>query len=305
MKTLCLTSSLLGAILAIPLPAGAAEEQAPSAEVADKRAGDAEPAEPDVEPTPPPVSELKDLVRLKGGSLIRGVIIELLKGESVTITSASGKTRTFPMAEVEYAGPASEDPGTETPVATSKKREPKRVHAAAERDTDENESKPYVTVHSNEARLWLRSNPPNLTFHRHSATAVGVKGFSRICTAPCEVSLPAGTETLGLSGEDQKVVEVDPVTIPEGNHELRGKFVDRSGFRIAGAVIFFGGIVTATALVLSDTEKNLNTGLALIGVSALGGCLGFVPDTAEIEVAPSEVARARPRAPGVRYTTLF
>jgi hypothetical protein len=209
------------------------------------------------------------------------------------------------MAEVAYAGPGSEDPGEEAPAESSKKSEPKRVRAAAERDPDEDESKPYVTVHSNEARLSLRSNPPNLTFHRHSATAVGVKGFSRMCTAPCEVSLPAGTETFGLSGEDQKVVEVDPVTIPEGDHELRGKFVDRSGFRIAGAVIFFGGMAAATGLFLADTEKNLEVSFVIIGVSTLGGGLGFVSDTAEIEVAPREVARARPRAPGVRYTTLF
>src|SRR5688500_7843319 len=53
-----------------------------------------------------PKAEGKDVVRLKNGGLVRGTIVELLPGESVTITTALGKTREFAMSEVSYAGPA-------------------------------------------------------------------------------------------------------------------------------------------------------------------------------------------------------
>jgi len=53
-----------------------------------------------------------DVVVLKDGSLVRGTISELKKGEFVTIFLMTGETRTIPTAKVEYAGADSTVPRT-------------------------------------------------------------------------------------------------------------------------------------------------------------------------------------------------
>src|SRR5688572_477116 len=70
-----------------------------------------------------PAVSAPDVVRLKNGGLLRGTISELVPGQTVTIVTASGKTRELPMAEVDYAGPADKDPqvgaGPAVPTATA------------------------------------------------------------------------------------------------------------------------------------------------------------------------------------------
>ncbi|MDH5676939.1 MAG: hypothetical protein OEZ06_32785, partial [Myxococcales bacterium] len=51
-----------------------------------------------------------DLVLLKNGGLVRGTISELVPAEKVVIVTITGEARSYPMAEVEYAGPASGAP---------------------------------------------------------------------------------------------------------------------------------------------------------------------------------------------------
>src|SRR4051812_43719691 len=80
----------------------------------------ADPARPPPAPTPTPSSAMPavsadstrpgrsktrpDIVRLKDGGMVRGVIDEKVPGEYVVITTPSGSSRRFPWSDVSYAG---------------------------------------------------------------------------------------------------------------------------------------------------------------------------------------------------------
>lgn len=201
-----------------------------------------------------------DVVRLKSGGLLRGTISELVPHDSVTIVTVSGQTRTFPMAEVEYAGPASEAPSKAAPAPP----------VAAEKP-NESKTKPYVTVNGAEAHLHLESEPEGLTFHRQSgsATAVGygygggmvatAEAYDRLCTAPCDVTLPAGAETLALSRPNGKPVVADAVAFPAGKSRVVGTLESRKGLRIAGIVVLaVGGAAGLATMVAGLTSRSTN-----------------------------------------------
>lgn len=263
----------------------------------------------------------KDIVRLKNGGLLRGTISELVPGDSVTIITASGKTRELKMSEVDYAGPADRDPqATATPAV------PAATTPAAE-TTDASKTEPLVTVSGQRADLQLTSEPAGVTFHRQSgsAVAVGARGaavavaFDRLCTTPCKVSLPAGTETFALSRAGEFPIFAEPVTVPAGPSQVVGSFKSRSGVRVAGWVITIGSVVGGSVLMYSSFgtkrectsgpsscydshELKIGTFLAGIGVLGLGTAVGLVMavtrDVAQVEVKPGQAALL-PKAPGL------
>jgi hypothetical protein len=259
-----------------------------------------------------------DVVRLKNGGLLRGRISELIPGESVTIVTVTGKTREMAMSEVDYAGPVAKDPQAAPPVTKPAERSVSETKVSGE---EGEKRRPYVTVHGKEARLHVVASEPGITFHRQAGSAVAfgagvtatATGYERICTAPCEVSLPAGTETLALSKDQKSPLAAEPVTLPPGDSKLTGSIESRSGLRAAGWVVLIGGTVAGLAIVFtsrtteqtcsqyggcSDTPK-LNTaqllgGVALGGLSiGIGGVMARVPDKAIIEVTPSEASSTR------------
>ncbi|HVY25586.1 MAG TPA: hypothetical protein VHB79_03515 [Polyangiaceae bacterium] len=279
-----------------------------------------------------------DIVRLKNGGLVRGSITELIPGDSVTIVTRAGKTREFSMNEVEYAGSAAKDPQASPPAA--------KVAAPAAADDDEDEdpddskssahadAKPYVTVHGREARLQLIANEAGITFHRQVASAVAVggggsayaTGYERMCTAPCKVSLPAGTETFALSRDGDPPLAGDPVQLPAGDAQLRGSISSRGGVRLAGWLSMIGGVVGGAALALTSTSKGqtcsfgtcvestevnvgqLAAGIAMFGVGlGVGVVLVRIPDAASVEVesASATPGRSLAGARGVALTGHF
>jgi hypothetical protein len=299
-------------LLSLGLMVGAAHAEEPKAG-ADATAGAA--ADPDV-------------VRLKNGGMLRGKISELIPGDTVTIVTVTGKTREIKMSEVDYAGPAAKDPqGTaaEKPVA-----EKANEKTAAEDDSEDvaasnKEGKPqsYVTVHGKEARLHVVSTEPGITLHRQAsaafATGGGVSafatGYERMCTAPCDVSLPAGTETLALSRGDKPPISAEPVTLPPGNSEVRASFESRSGLRVAGWLLLLGSSIGGLALVFTSAStkqdcstgpsychetSDLNAGQMIAGVAlasvgaGVGVALAVLPDKPVIEVASSGPNFSRP-----------
>ena len=174
-----------------------------------------------------------DVVLLKDGGMVRGTIAEIAAGEQVTILTMAGQTRTFPMAEVEYAGPASKMPSREAEV----KPDPKT------NDANGDKVKPLVTVHGKEAHLSLVGRGSGITFHRRSASAIGTGGaafgYDVMCTAPCDVSVPSGTYRLGLSHRGGVAVEAEEdVVVPPGRSTVEGEYIDRSGTRTLGWVVF-------------------------------------------------------------------
>lgn len=281
-----------------------------------------------------------DIVRLKNGGLLRGKISELIPGDSVTIVTLAGKTREIAMNEVDYAGPSAEDPQLAAPPAPAPAAVPKASEdLGSEREASSGngeKARPYITVHGKEARLHIVSNEEGITFHRQASSAVAVgaggsafaTGYERICTAPCDVSLPAGTETLALSREGKRPIAAEPVTLPPGKSELRGSFESRSGVRTAGWVLMFGGGIAGAVLMFTATssEKDCSIGAdycldkttlnvsqligggVLMGVGIGAGVLMVrVPDKAMVEVAGSGAGFSRPLAVarGVTFSGTF
>ncbi len=272
-------------------------------------------------PTPPnaapvaaaPSAPPPDLVRLKSGGLLRGTIAELVPGDTVTVVTVSGQTRTFPMAEVEYAGPASEAPNKASKPSEA-------APAPAPAPPSEGRTKPYVTVNAADAHLHLESAPAGLTFHRQSGSATAVTygkyggvteaaAYDRLCTAPCDITVPAGTETLALSQPDGSPTAAEPVTFPAGKSRLVGTLESRTGTRVGGIVLAVASLGAGLAMILpsvsSDSEK-LNVPLIIggsavaIGGFSIGLYLGRTPDKATVTVAGA--TPPLPRVTGLTFS---
>lgn len=261
-----------------------------------------------------------DVVMLQNGGMLRGTISELVPDDYVIIVTIGGETKRIAMSEVKYAGAASQAPGA--------------APSGGEMRADQDKIKPMVTIHGKEARLKLKAPTP-VTFHRRTsssfavasgpggtATAVGA-GYDDICTAPCEISIPAGTYTLALSEPGGRAVETEePVVIPPGVSEVQGLYTSRSGLRTAGWLIAIGSVIGGTAIALAgigaedcDDYEGCTTiswpmfggGMGLmVGGTIVGMVMGLTPDKAEIEVTPqSSLPVARTRQPTLSFKGVF
>jgi hypothetical protein len=236
---------------------------------------------------PPP-----DIVRLKDGGIARGTIVELVPNGSVTIQLVNGQTRKFPMSSATYAGPARADvAGSPTP--------------------SESGTAPNVTVYGERATIRLTSEEPNLTFHVKTSGgrgAVEEGGFSRLCTAPCKIALPAGAQRFALSHQDGDLVVADSDLVLRGNEAIAGQIVDRHGVRLAGVLTtFIGGPVGFGLIGLDyETHRSGPTGLSAAGFVVLSACLtaGIVlwtrHDYITLEVQPLVTPPAPPGMPPAR-----
>ena len=263
--------------------------------------------------------------------MLRGTISELLPGDSVTIVTVTGQTRQFRAAEVDYAGPTAKDPGASASAPAPAAVSPAAAPAAAPPSSN-GSVEPYVTVTGKRANVRLVSDPPGLTFHRASSSAVAVgpggvavaRGFERLCTAPCSISLPAGTETLALSQDDGLPRAADPIAIPEGNSQIDGHLESRAGVRTAGWVIALGSAVVGSVLMIKSrstsqdcsdaflgcqTKDDLDVGMLVGGAAVLsigvgvGVGMAFIGDVAQVEQRQAGVKL--PRAPGLALTGAF
>lgn len=221
----------------------------------------------------------KDVVRLKNGGMVRGTISELVPGETVTITTTTGKTREFPMAEVEYAGPASEAPTRPSSGLATKAEEQGEEGAGQAAQEEKASAKPYVTVRGKVARVSLISEPPGLVFHRQSGSATGTGGvaigFDRLCAAPCSIELPAGTEQLSLSTDDDTPPPGESVDIPQGRSQILGTYESRLGLRVAGGVILgvsaIGGALLVSLGAAASVDGEVDVGMLVGGIAILVG----------------------------------
>jgi len=236
------------------------------------------------------------------------------------------------MSEVLYAGPENKEPGA-PPAAPTKTSNDQWSNQA-------NDSKPYVTVRGAEAKLHLQSTPPGLTFHREDSSAVAygtggvarATGYARLCTSPCDISLPAGTETLAVSNEGGSPVSAGPVSIPAGESTLVATYKDNHGVRLAGYGVMIAGAVVGTVLIGTSfhtscydsgaCDKPFDTTQFLIGMGVIlgGGAVGLglasVSDSATVQPAfnaerqpasiperlPESHARLTPPGLGLRGT---
>jgi hypothetical protein len=107
-----------------------------------------------------------------------------------------------------------------------------------------------------EARVAFRSGSEHLAIYRHADTSsswfsVGnvrgggiEKAFQRICVAPCEAVLPAGTDTYSVSRtakREEYPRQIGAITVPAGASTVELVYRDRRAIRHLGRMIGIGG----------------------------------------------------------------
>lgn len=329
-----LVRAAFGIVLLTMLPTLGLAQQAPA------------PAAASAQALPP------DVVRLKNGGMVRGTILEIVPDAHVQIRSATGELRQYPMKDVLYAGAAANDPavapqpaGAVPPgsaaapgsapapgTAPGPGSSPAPGSAAAGAYPPPNAApeptkepiRPAIVVHGAPARIQFESDPQGLTLWKRGALAVSglddssgvgrATGYDEVCTAPCEASVVAGTHTLAVSKTGDRVVEAQPLTIPQGNSRVHAKLIQRSGARKAGYVLMVGGAIAGvvmSAVALSgescttdditlrescSTDPNLGLlgfGMGITLASVLGGmALTRTRDRVELTITPGPVATA-------------
>lgn len=239
--------------------------------------------------TPAAAPAAPDLVRLKNGGLVRGTISELVPGETVTIVTLTGEARKFPMAEVTYAGAAADEHGTSaTPAAAT--AAPAPTPNTVSQPVSSEPVQPYATVDAQAAHVHLVSEPPGLVFARQAASIRGRSAYARLCATPCDITLPAGTETLSIGPADGAAYKVENVSLPAGKSEVRATYVSRRSTRITGWLVMGAGLAGGTAILfLSDGDsKGAKIAGWLVGLGGLGLGIGLavVSDKSTIERVP-------------------
>jgi hypothetical protein len=251
-----------------------------------------------------------DVIRTKDGGLLRGTIESLDPKREVVIVLLSGERRTLSMSDVEFAGPASDDPrGRSTPTSAT---------APAQE----------VVVSAAPATLHFETSDGALTFHLKvgessyagasyaDGRAIELGGVAstsqRLCTAPCEVALAAGEYRFGISQGAGKVVLAPPVSV-NGDVVVRGVYRSRQDLRtvglvttiVGGAVVlgsFVGALsVSASSTAASTTDIEWAAGGIAAGVviTGVGVLLSSTSDTAAFTVTPVTRAAGVTFRPGV------
>ena len=233
-----------------------------------------------------------DVVMTRDGGMMRGTILEHVPGSHVTLQTPSGEQRRIDGTWVTYAGPAAGAPGaTGNPAATP--GAPAGVPAPPTAPTEPR------------AQLQLESNVPGVTFHLNTGSATATAwggggwavatalGYDRLCTAPCNTTIPLGVQRLGLSYGDGTVIPAPSFDIPT-NGTLYGTYVDNDGIRIAGWLVMILGVGAGLGLMLyplfdgnSITTDDYILPLAIgTGIAVAAGIVGpimmFTSDGAQI-----------------------
>jgi hypothetical protein len=197
-------------------------------------------------------SDPVDVVRLKNGGLLRGTISELVPGEYVVIVLTTGETRKLSMTSVDYAGPTGGAPAREqgTPAtagASASHGNERQTASHGAPATRHEAASPLVPNRAQEVRVSFRANEPNVSFYlKTSDTARAgharrASGFTLLCTAPCEASLPEGPYIFGLAKDDRAPVLAKLVTI-SGSRSLMAQYTDNSEVRRVGWALFGASI---------------------------------------------------------------
>jgi len=268
--------------------------------------------------TAPVLTGAPDIVRMKDGGMLRGTIAESKAGQFVTIVLITGEARKIPAADYLYAGPVDAPSSVPAPA-------PAAAVAAVPAPNPNDSRRPLVTVEGPEARIQFESTPASVTLHRRSSSAglagmrggFMISGYDEICTAPCRVSLPAGTYTFAGSKPRGRAVEADPVTLPSGTSILHATYHDHSSTRVMGVLVMVASIAGGLALEydgfsngpqtcdefnICSRSANTTEIAAGLGVALAGTIVGYVilriPDKIEFTVGPG--ADAAPSAMGQR-----
>jgi hypothetical protein len=117
-----------------------------------------------------------------------------------------------------------------------------------------------------------------------------VDNFAPLCTAPCDIDLPAHTYILGVSQGQGGARRADHnlFTI-DGDMSLQLEYESREAARIAGWIVFIGGALAGAGILLGGILTNddivpwLVAGSVTLAVSEIVGlALAFLDDHADI-----------------------
>ncbi|HEU4412679.1 MAG TPA: hypothetical protein VFS43_45970 [Polyangiaceae bacterium] len=262
-------------------------------------------------------AQANDVVMLRGGGLVRGTISEYVPGSHVTIVTVAGDTKRIGAGELTYAGPAANAPGA--PRGGGGQRGPAGM-----------------TVNAPEAPVQIRADEGDVTFHVRTGestgsavttgfgmgygfgygrgammpstafTSVHGRSYGRICTAPCEASVPAGTYPMALSKGNGSPIEAEEPVQVTGPSTLQGTYTSYAALRTTGTVISIASVLGGAFLVFTsfdrvekceagvcqqeidvDSTKLVVGGVVLIGGAIAGGIMASKSDEATIRVLPA------------------
>ena len=193
---------------------------------------------------PAPPDDVKVVVTLKNGSIYRGVLVELVAGDHVTLQTPFGETKRFAKGDV--ASVHADVPSA--PVEAVAAQPPVGAQA--------NAARVHFEAKTAETDLFVQTGPAmvNGSGGGGSGTTRTVREYEHVCGAPCDASLTAGKHRLALAYQDRDPVQTGEVSL-EGPTTLKGSYVDRRGTRIAGWVIFGVGVGVGSALVLASVAS--------------------------------------------------
>ena len=214
---------------------------------------------------PPPAPAALDTVEFRDGGLIRGTIVELRPGESVTIRGVDGVPRTFPWSEV---------------AATLLARpEPAPAHAAPAHAAL---APPLLVPGPGTPRLTIRA-PARRPVHLFTAgggalvvtpTTTAVRSgvvLRSVCQAPCGQVIDARDGYPYFFGGDRMPLS-RPIYLNHGASDLVADVrPGRLGLLLGGvlAATYGGaGVLTGAALLGVAPERFARPGGAVLGVGA-------------------------------------
>ena len=228
------------------------------------------------------------------------------------------------MSEVEYAGPTANAPNPKEDAPKAKGdddagEEPKEEKPAPKKPKkvrgDMGATRPSTVADTNEVSVHFNSTPDGVTFHLRTSTGTAttggyysshsgwnnsgfysatttMKGFTPICTAPCDAMLPRGTQILAMSKGKGKPIEVDDEVVLSGPSTIDGRYKSNDSFRSTGIAIGAGIGVAGAAMGMWGLHKKNSTlgygGLAVVGASLLVALVfAYESDDVSIRVVPT------------------
>ncbi|MFO0682683.1 MAG: hypothetical protein U0234_11555 [Sandaracinus sp.] len=229
-----------------------------------------------------------DVVQLASGGMVRGTIVEAIPGDHVTIQLVTGEVRVISSPEITYAGPTGQAPQAAplqevipaAPMTPPPPPRPRGVHLHVSADEGAGELTLQEVVGSATAVV---------STGRGFAT-VSVDQFAPMCTAPCDLEVSPRAYRLGISqGQgDARRADHNLFTI-DHDMGLHLEYESREGARIAGWIVFIGGMLAGGGVMLGGLgdDRNLLTwiiaGSVIFGVSEIiGFALIFLNDHADI-----------------------
>jgi hypothetical protein len=190
----------------------------------------------------PPIT---DEVQTTDGATYRGTIVEDVPNGDVVLLLPTGETRRFPRSRIRSVGPLP------------------RSGESVSRPSDTANG---YTVQQRPVPVRFEANETSTLFAEADSaivpgTRLEVKGYTRLCTSPCSLSVPAGTQRFGIArgGDAPQGVEA---TLPvEQPSILRAQWPSFGGLRVAGILILSVGVTAG------------------VGMSTVGYVLGYGTDS--------------------------